>query len=356
MYFDLNVPIHFPQPVSTANKKNKGKQPYVPVDVVYSPGQIAAIETRVDVLVHLGYTVIAFNQTVASSVHPQTHANTLEPLLAKLKPRQGIVFLKRLTIVLDQESEKSMGLTLVNAHIFKPYDLIALMPTSQNTFSLACLTHTVASPVTAHIIAVPLTLRMDFRMRHTLVRGALKNGVVFEISYVGALGGEHDAIMVEAGAADKGVPAKRNWWTNGKEIIRITKGKGILVSGGVVAEADLRAPKDAANLITLLGVAQDVAQAASTKVPKALVLRAQTRQTYRAVLSDPILVVPSQEIDVDPPSLPPRDAAENKKRTRDSDDVGDGSLPIPGKNDIDGSLQKKKKRKKDKKASSLAVT
>lgn len=74
----------------------------------------------------------------------------------------------------------------------------------------------------------------------------------------------------------------------------MTKGKGILVSGGVSNEADLRAPRDIANLcvaiqcltsplhrshivterrITALGVSQDVAHDASTKVAQSLVLR-----------------------------------------------------------------------------------
>lgn len=85
-------------------------------------------------------------------------------------------------------------------------------------------------------------------MKHTLVRTALKNGVVFEINYVGALGGDHDATLVDTGAAESGAAAKRNWWATAKEVTRVTKGKGLIVSGGVVAEADYRAPRDVANL------------------------------------------------------------------------------------------------------------
>lgn len=122
------------------------------------------------------------------------------------------------------------------------------MPTTLPAFSLACLTHSQPSVLTAHIISLPLTLRLDFRMKHTLVRTALKNGAVFEISYVGALGGDNDAALVEAGAAESGATAKRNWWATAKEVTRVTKGKGLIVSGGVVTEADLRAPKDVSNL------------------------------------------------------------------------------------------------------------
>ncbi|KAF7321289.1 PHP domain-like protein [Mycena kentingensis (nom. inval.)] len=345
MFFDLNVPVYHPVQASSSSKKNKGKQPQTAVDVVYTPTQIAAVEARVDLLVHLGYTVIAFNQTVNSTVNPKAHTNTLDPLLAHLKPRPGIVFLKRLTIVLDAESEKGpgAGLTLPNAQTFKPYDLLAVMPTSQTTFSLACLTHSVPSAVTAHIIALPLTLKLDFRLRHSLVRTAIKNGAVFELSYVGALGGEHDAVLVDVGAAESGASAKRNWWAIGKEIVRVTKGKGLMVSGGVVAQADLRAPKDVANLISLLGVAQDVAQAASTKVTKSLVLRAQTRQTYRAVFSEPVLVVPSGSV----PEQTPAPTTETKKRPRDDEETEVSKPPPATPNGAtEGSGRKKKKRKK----------
>ncbi|KAJ7508398.1 PHP domain-like protein [Mycena galericulata] len=344
MFFDLNVPVHHPQQLSAQNlsKKSKGKQPQQQTDVAFSPAQIGAIEARLDLLVHLGYTVIALNQTVQTAVVPKAHVNILDALLAQLKPRPGVVLLKRLTIVLDHDSEKGFGLTPANAALFKPYDLIALVPTTQPAFSLACLTHSQPSTLTAHIISLPLTLRLDFRMKHTLIRTALKNGAVFEINYVGALGGDNDAVLVEAGAAESGTFAKRNWWATAKEVVRVTKGKGLIVSGGVVTEADLRAPKDVSNLITLLGLPQEVSHSASTKIPKSLVLRAQTRQTYRAVFSDPVLVVPAGTTPAPPPSiLVDSDNRSEKKRPRE-EEIGDGVVLQKGN---DGFSRKKKRKK-----------
>jgi ribonuclease P/MRP protein subunit RPP1 len=71
---------------------------------------------------------------------------------------------------------------------------------------------------------------------------------VFEIGYCGALGGESEALLVDAGAAENGSNAKRNWWAAAREVVRVTKGKNLIVSGGVVTSADLRAPRDVANL------------------------------------------------------------------------------------------------------------
>jgi len=200
---------------------------------------------------------------------------------------------KRLTILLDDGSEKGFGLTTGHAALFTPYDIIALAPTTAATFSLACLTHTQPSPLTSHIISLPLTLpRLPFNLKHTLVRSALKNGAVFEITYNGALGGECDLTTANALGGEGGAGAKRNWWAAAREVVRVTKGKGIIVSSGSLNQADLRAPRDIANLITVLGLPQNVAHEASTKIPQSLLLRAQTRRTYRAILSEPKIVIP----------------------------------------------------------------
>jgi ribonuclease P/MRP protein subunit RPP1 len=58
--------------------------------------------------------VIAFNQSVNKKIDPKTHVNILDGLLKQLRARPGTVFLKRLTIVLDNDSEKGFG--LVSTH------------------------------------------------------------------------------------------------------------------------------------------------------------------------------------------------------------------------------------------------
>lgn len=292
MFYDLNVPVAAYEIAGTSqSKKSKGKQPQQRAEL-FTPAQIAAIEARVDILVHLGYNVIAFNQTV-NKIDPKTHANVLDSLLPQLKVVAGVVFLKRLTIILDEESEKGFGLTSTNASTVESYDLLSLVPTTAATFSQACLTHSLPSPLTAHVISLPLTSpRLPFHLKHTLVRTAIKNGAVFEINYVGALG---ETGVSAFGVSDSGLSTKRNWWAAAREVIRVTKGKGIIVSGGALAEADCRGPRDVQNLISLLGLAQNLAHDASSVTPKSLIIRAQTRKTYRAVLSEPKLVVPTPQ-------------------------------------------------------------
>lgn len=64
----------------------------------------------------VGYTVIAFNQVVQKKIDPKTHINALDPLLARLRKRQEIAYVKRLTIVLDEDSEKGFGLVRLACH------------------------------------------------------------------------------------------------------------------------------------------------------------------------------------------------------------------------------------------------
>ena len=58
----------------------------------------------------VGYSVFAFNQTIHKKLDPKTHQNLAQTLTVQLRRRPGIAFLKRVTIVLDEDSEKGFGL------------------------------------------------------------------------------------------------------------------------------------------------------------------------------------------------------------------------------------------------------
>ncbi|KIJ56207.1 hypothetical protein M422DRAFT_219375 [Sphaerobolus stellatus SS14] len=380
MFFDLNVPVPTPGLLSTlsgagqGNKKGKQKQKEpassgpansaTSLQCLYTTGQVAAIEARIDLLVHMGYAVLALNQIMQTKIDAKTHVNWLEGLVPKLKKRQGILILKRLTVVLDEESDRGNGVNPQHLTALNTYDLLSLRPTTSTSFSAACLTHSVPSPHTAHIISVPVTLpRLPFYLKHTLIRTALKNGAVFEIDYAGAVGPEAE---------------RRNWWAGAREVTRVTKGKGVLVSGGAEEDKQVRAPRDIANLITLIGLAQNLSQDAIAQTPRTVVLRAESRKTYRSVLSEPKFIIPSELSQPSPepqnastplsesttiqpsPSAPPsaprsgqatpalgnNSQQQNKKRLRDDADSqrSGGSTPVNTDNGAERSQKKKKKK------------
>jgi len=235
----------------------------------------------------VGYSTIALNHVVQSKFDPKVHSSKrLDEFLRGLKERDGVVILKRLTIVLDEASEKGFGLTTQYQPHFAGYDILALAPTTPTTFSQACLTHTVPSPLTTHIISLPTDLPRQLRLKHTLVKTALRNGAMFEICYSGALG------------VDEGM--RRNWWGCARETVRACAGRdggkrkgGVIVNWGGEDIGTMRAPRDVANLVTLLGLVQDQALNTVSKNAKSTVLRSQTRKTYRAILSEPRIVYPS---------------------------------------------------------------
>ncbi|KAF8652892.1 hypothetical protein AX16_004080 [Volvariella volvacea WC 439] len=350
------------------------------VHTLFTPAQLISIERRVDMLVHcqsffktlikivltdsfelkeVGYTVLGLTQTIHRKLDSKTHINTLDVLMPYLEQRLSkfpsgtqkvagqangsaaaetgncpIVFLKRLNIVLDDESEKGIGLA---AQPCSTYDILSLTPTTPSTLSLACLTHTLPSQLTTHIISLPLSSSIGSRpaaiakLKHTLVRTTKRNGAVFEIGYAGAMGGMGVEELCESeletsdSASGLGGPsaavradAKRSWWAAAREVVRLTKGTGVIVSGAVGDLGDLRAPRDVGNLVTLLGLTQDQANDALTKVPKNLALRSQTRKTYRAVLSEPRLVIST------PPAMPTEPATASPEKV-----AMDTDLPEP---------------------------
>lgn len=175
--------------------------------------------------------------------------------MPKLKKRPGIQLLRRLTIVLDEASEKGNGIVRIcplrllsfqifdhlsqstqNIAVLSSYDILAVQPFTSGTFSAACLTLSVPSQITTHIISIPIShaARLPFYLKHTLVRTAISNGSFFEIDYAGALTSDDSE--------------RKFWWGGIREVIRVTKGKGLLLSGGIEADKDARAPRDAANL------------------------------------------------------------------------------------------------------------
>ncbi|CAE6510582.1 unnamed protein product [Rhizoctonia solani] len=154
-------------------------------------------------------------------------------------------------------------------------------------------------------------------MKPSLVRTAIRNGGVFEISYAGAL------------AADES--ARRNWWSGAREIARATKGKGLLLSGGAQVISDLRAPMDAINLASVLGLDQNTARNAMSNDAKSLVTRASTRQTYRAVLSAPVLINAPEPTTPTPPlaNTSTKRIRETEDTTVQSSDTGTSELSEP---------------------------
>ncbi|EJD44981.1 PHP domain-like protein [Auricularia subglabra TFB-10046 SS5] len=336
MFFDLDVPVPepalAPPPPTTGGKKDKkGKgraqdepeaKPAAAAPLLFNAGQIAGIQARIELLAQVGYTVLVLSQTVRAPIEPRSHVNVLKALLPALRPPPGVALATRLTLVLDSDCESGFGLTQANLTLFEPYDILALRPLTLTTFSAACLTHSVPSQLTAHIIQLPLSPRVPYALKHTLIRTARRAGAVFELGCAGAI------------RCDEG------WWASAREVVRVTKGKNVVLTGG----GEARGPRDWANIGTMVDLTREQAHDAVSAAVRAVLIRARARKTYRSVLSAPTLIIPG----VAPEPNPLKDAlSDDGESSSDEDDSdGDPSQPKMKKQKRESARTRKRRRRR----------
>ena len=111
-----------------------------------------------------------------------------------------------------------------------------------------------------------------------------------------------------------------------RELIRMTNGKGIIISSGAADFLGLRGPYDVINFASVLGMNPMAAKDAITSTCRSLLLRAETRKTFRGVVGSVQVIIPS-------------DTGSSKRKDREEE-------PIKEKEQIEVITTKKKKMKK----------
>ncbi|KAJ3365424.1 Ribonuclease P protein subunit p30 [Allomyces javanicus] len=244
----------------------------------------AARKTAAD-LVALGYHVVAFNQVVQGKV-PINLTNNVELvdpvewksdaqliMTARGQGKQQIKQLSRVTVVLEDPSQVSSLSTA--ASNLNQFDLLAVCPTSEKLWSACCQT------VECDIISLDLSQRLPFHFKHSMVGEAVRRGIMIEIAY---------------SAAFKDNTAKRNLIANATNLMRVCKGRNIILSSGAKTVLETRGPLDVVNLGCLLGMNQDDAKHAISTNCRAALIHAETRRkTFRAAVTfEPVGDVPAE--------------------------------------------------------------
>lgn len=362
MFYDLNIP--WPATVGAAassssstttsqSSKKKAKQnatlhqnsasssaatPEPPASPLSSLREkdAASLGQLVLELNELRYSHVAFNRVVQSKYDPALHPNSLaphrdgrpNPPFPELDPRtrfkgkakaisngdgNGLTQLSRLTLILDEQSMAKSGSGWVtnNATALQSYDLLAVRPTTEAAFQHACLTLSELKPFSIDIISLDFGAqpRLPFFLKRSTVNAALENGVHFEVTYAQAV-------------ADDGTKARRNLISGARDLLRVTNGKGVFFSSGATEALSLRAPYDVINLGAIFGLNPAAARDAISNNCRSLLLRSQTRKTYRGVVSHPVVVLNStspssaaSKIDLtNPASVDTAEEAGGKKR------------------------------------------
>ncbi|KAF3927486.1 hypothetical protein ABW21_db0209646 [Orbilia brochopaga] len=210
-------------------------------------------------LAELGYNVIALNQTIAGKITSKS------PGIANVIPENpfpeqpGLRVLRRATVVLDDPSQ-NYGL----ASLSSSFDIVALRPTDEKLLLQAC------TSLECDLISLDLSIRHPFHFKYKVLGQAIARGIRFEITYAASINDSN---------------ARRNLLANATALIRVTKGKGVIISSGARNAAFCRAPFDLINLATLWGLNQENGSAAITTGPRSVTLQAKMkRQSFRGVI------------------------------------------------------------------------
>ncbi|EDP43512.1 hypothetical protein MGL_2180 [Malassezia globosa CBS 7966] len=279
MFCDLNVPWPVQAQSSAPSMSKKAKKlaqkAATSEDIVdeqqnaldaLSPSEKKRISEITYELMEMGYTTVAYNYIVHTKYDPAIQKNPFSgtPPFPKLDPRtrksygvesyrEGIKQLTRLTVVLDNDQaiKSGSGFVSANALALQRYDLLSVTPTTEMAFQHACITLSELKPFSVDIISLDLAVapRLPFHLKRSTVGAALSNGVVFEITYGAAIDAKSSSLSSKSTSEMSDLSdARRNLFSGAREILRVTNGKGVILSSQAMDAMGLRAPYDVMNL------------------------------------------------------------------------------------------------------------
>ena len=122
------------------------------------------------------------------------------------------------------------------------------------------------------MISLDLTSRIAYPLKFRTLGVAIERGIKFEICYAPGL------LATDSSA-------RRNLISNATQLIRATRGRGLIVSSEAARAVGCRGPWDVINLTTVWGLSQEKGKEALTKLARHAVVSAQLRRTgYRGVI------------------------------------------------------------------------
>ncbi|KAH8921399.1 PHP domain-like protein [Atractiella rhizophila] len=274
------------------------------LSLVAQPSQAESVQKQLRIAQKLGYTCVALNTQIPQTFDP-AQLPLPKPPLPDLDPRTNdeagpstvprttngkLLQLSRATIEIDQKhitgggskkEAKIYQLSTSNLPHFAAYNILSVLPTDSASLSYACLT------LAPHIEIIVLQASDQpggksplWGAKRSTIRAAIKAGCFFEIRYAPLLSSQSSSIP----------HARRNFTALLKSISALTDGKGLIVSSHSASWETIRAPHDLINILETMGLNGEKARAAVSDNPRKAVLRGfANRQTYRGVISAPIL-------------------------------------------------------------------
>ncbi|XP_071949035.1 ribonuclease P protein subunit p30-like [Antedon mediterranea] len=214
---------------------------------------------------NVGYEVVAVNHVVRDKKGLKNAPGPVELQnidIANLKVKgRSLQQLSRVTLIL-KDNTTFARMSTDNA--IQSYDLLAVQPTTDKLFLLAC------TQLEVDIISLDFTQRLPFFMKYHPVRAAQDRGVHFEIIYTPAI---------------NNTTARRNIIGNAHALVAVNNGKNVIISSQAERVMEIRSPYDVANLGLLFGLSESQCKNALSRNCRALLMHAISRKSVRSTLS-----------------------------------------------------------------------
>ncbi|KAL7796874.1 PHP domain-like protein [Trichoderma ceciliae] len=210
----------------------------------------------------LGYATVALNHTLELPF-PANPSTPFPPLPSASSSDSKLPHvLHRATLPLADPAASNYRLpSLVSV-----YDLLAIRPLTEKAFQNACLTLDIP------IISLDMAQHFPFYFRPKPCMAAVSRGVRFEICYSQALAAEPRA--------------RANFISNAANLIRATRGRGIILSSEAKNAFGLRAPADVVNLFNVWGLPSEKAMEGLRTIPRSVVVNeGMKRHGFRGVIN-----------------------------------------------------------------------
>ncbi|VDI26688.1 ribonuclease P/MRP protein subunit RPP1 [Mytilus galloprovincialis] len=183
-------------------------------------------------------------------------AETLKNIMAGTKKFRQ---LSRFSTIMEDVAQ----LQKLNTPEIQAFDLVAVQPLTEKIF------HVAVSSLKIDIITVDVTQKLPYPIKRPLINVALERGIYFEIQYSPAI---------------RDSTSRKYMIANAQTLIRVCKGKNVIISSGCLKAMDLRGPHDVANLGLLFGMSQEQAKAAITTNCQSLLLHSESRKITKSTV------------------------------------------------------------------------
>ncbi|KAF2636227.1 ribonuclease P/MRP 30 subunit [Massarina eburnea CBS 473.64] len=206
----------------------------------------------------VGYDVIALTHTYTGRLPPDLAASIPNPLPFATPARLRV--LRRCNIFLT-DSASNFRIPQLQQN----YDLVAARPTDEKTLQSAC------QSLDIDIISIDLTQKFEKHFKFPMLGTAISRGIKIELCYGPAIFGD--------------AAAKRNLINNATQLIRVTRGRGLILSSEAKNALAVRAPSDIINLASVWGLGSERGKDGLTKEARSVVEFARLkRQSFKGIV------------------------------------------------------------------------